>query len=747
MKHFSIIFLSFLIFLSFQSINLKAEEGMFLPAQIPYDSINENYRADLTPEKIQKYMKGVMKVYMGGSYGSGSFITPKGLILTNWHVAYDCIQTLREMGTIRGEPDGFAMDSFYAETREEELHCPNYESHITLKIEDITDQLTEEIPANASEAERSQLLTQKITSTVESCNEENTPAVCEVKHLPNVDRYLLQVQNRYKDVRLVYIPSSDMGAFGGDAFNFQYPRYAADFAFLRAYAPNNGSPSNAYDESHIPLNTSDVFLVPKLDGVSENDFVMILGYPGGSDRVLDGHSLKYRFEHLNPLIYDYFRILSVTADQVIAELEADESQDAQSQLEGLRSYRASVTNGMQAYQAMIEGAAARDLVQNYVNRDERLATALAGNETLNEQYGDTLPTLVQFYQNHVDHVIAPQYFYLRAVRTNAILSSALQLIKYVRLAALPEGERPTAEAMQALRAQFMATRTVSNMDRKFMGNYFNFLLTTPGDKYPAIRNIMGLLIGTIAGQNVEPDEMGHAIVNELLRTSPLFQSEESRSDLLTKSESHLIDQGDTWVLLGITITGQLEAMQNHMAAYQGIFPRPPKRVNYIRALQATNLGGDIGYYDANRTLRLTYGKVSSYQWGERRINFASTFSNLMNAYLNGERALSLLRPEECFFAGRCAEQFGDTQVNFAATLDVTGGNSGSAVINQEGKVVGALFDGNWESVVNDFDYRESGPERSVSVSLGFGVKYAEWDIQRHDKTANVVEEIRRAAGD
>ena len=95
----------------------------------------------------------------------------------------------------------------------------------------------------------------------------------------------------------------------------------------------------------------------------------------------------------------------------------------------------------------------------------------------------------------------------------------------------------------------------------------------------------------------------------------------------------------------------------------------------------------------------------------------------------------------------CAEEFGNTQVNFAAKLDVTGGNSGSAVINQEGKVVGAIFDGNWESVVNDFDYRESGPERSVSVSLDFAVKYTAWDLRRHNVgDARVVEEIRRAAG-
>ena len=643
-----------------------ADEGMWPYNRLPLGELESKYRFDPSPELLATLQHGSVRLNNGGS---GSFVTATGLVMTNHHVASDCIRKLSS------EKQDYVADGFYAASRTRELKCPDLELNVLMEIEPVTDRVNRNVTAEMGDAAR--LDAQKAASAqIEKDCRDSTLMRCDVVNLYQGGVFDLYKYKRYTDVRLVFAPEFQTAYFGGDPDNFTYPRYCLDVSFLRVY--ENGRPVTP--PAVLPLDPA---------GAEEGDMVIVSGHPGSTKRLLTEQQLRFERDRRMPFMLEWLHGMA-DALEGYGRGGGDAARRARDEL-----FR--FNNSIKAYKGQLEGLRDRELFDQKAAEEKDLREKVGADEKLEAQFGDAWEEIAK--AQRVKREIYEEYRLLDGLGLySRYFTIGRHLYRLADELAKPNTERLPEyrdTAIESLEQQIYSPAPIyPDIETVKLTRSLTFLRDRLGPNHPIVQKIMGSRGPLVLAQEaVDGSRLGDVEFRKQLGAEKSAAAKDSDDPMMQLVA--LIDEEAR--ALRKRYEDEIEAVENANGA------------KIARARFA--VFGDKVYPDATFTLRLAFGVVKAYLEQRRRIPAFTYLSGLFER-ATGEPPYDL--PKRITAAKSRLD--GKTPYNLVSTNDITGGNSGSPLISREGRVVGLIFDGNIQSLPNDFLYSEK-QGRAVSVDV------------------------------
>jgi len=632
--------------------------------------------------------------------GTGSFISRDGLIITNHHVAFGAIQ---RQSTVEAN---YIRDGFYAMTRQEEIPAIGYSLFVTLASKDVTDRILADVKDDMDDLERYKAIDAARKEIIKK-SEEGRDVKCTVATMFGGTQYILYTRFKVRDIRIVYIPPAPIGQFGGDIDNWMWPRHTGDFSFLRAYVAPDGS-SAEYAEENVPYHP-EVFLPISSEGVKENDFAMVIGFPGYTDRYASSFSAELLIEHRYPVIIDVLE----DALGILDEASARDSSVAirvASKSEGLNNF-------LKNSYGMMEGFRKVDLVGEKRETERKLTAFLKQNRKLEKEYGNVLPGLEALYRE----IMAAERkdFMMRLMRFGSdYLDLSLSVYKWAVEREKEDLERERGyqdRDSTAMREglEDAQINLVPSVDRTTLEYFMEKALALPdGQKIEAVERILN-------GRRGQDRETAIDEYLEMLYGKTGIGDLDRRMKMFKMSKTQLDALGDPFIDLAAALTPENEERIERSKKFRGALTRLEPR---LIAAYAEWRGGDL-YPDANGTKRLNYGTVKGYNPRDAvQYDYMTTLTGVMEKETGEDPFIvpaELKRAWKQKNYGSYADTaVADLPVDFLTTNDSTGGNSGSPLLNGRGEVVGLLFDGNYEAIVADYVFLP-GLTRCINVDIRY----------------------------
>jgi hypothetical protein len=642
----------------------RAEEGMWPYNRLPSDHLKQKY--DFAPDAafLERLQKASVRLNNGGS---GTFVSPGGLVMTNHHVASDCIKKLSS------EKKDYIQDGFYAPRRQAELKCPDLEINVLMGIETVTEQVNRAVTAEMSDADRLEAQ-RAATAKIEKDCQDSTLLRCDVVNLYHGGIFDLYKYQRHTDVRLVFAPEFQAAFFGGDPDNFTYPRYCLDVSFLRVYKDDRPIEPPAF----LPLSTA---------GAAEGDLVLVSGHPGRTNRLLTVAQLRFERNRRMPFLLDWLNGM--------AEALRAYSRGGGEAARLARDELFSLDNSIKAYSGMIGGLRDDALFDQKEEQEKALRAAVDNNPELKQKFGGAWEKIAAAQQ--VKNLIYEEY---RLVDSLGFYSRyytfAKNLYQLSQELPKPDGERFPEyhdSALESLYQQLYSTAPVyPAVELVKLARAMRILRDRLGPDHPVVQ-------AALKGQN--PDRAADRLINGSKLADPEVRKAlgADQSKLAATSDDPMIALAraldEHWRKLRKRYEDEVEAVENAQGAL-------------VSRARFAARGAGV-YPDATFTLRLAFGEVKGYRDGARQVAPFTDYNGLF-AKATGEAPYIL--PER-FVKAKSRIKL-DTPYNLVSTNDITGGNSGSPLISRQAQVVGLIFDGNIQSLSNDFLYSEV-QARAVSV--------------------------------
>ncbi len=635
----------------------------------PSSYFMEEYGLDLTDDWKRKAKRGTVRL----PNCSGSFVSPRGLILTNHHCTRDEVLAV----TLEGE--NLTDDGFYASTLSDERKIEGFYVDQLIGIEDVTyaiqtalnDMDDEDRTSSVIEAAK-ELEKERIQNNLRDDN-----IVVEVIGLYNGALYSAYTWHRYDDVRLVMVPELEIGYFGGDPDNFTYPRYTLDMALLRAY-----------DDLGRPLEPEYYFNWSER-GAREGDAVFVVGNPGSTDRLLTIAQLEYERDVAHPA---FLSLLDNVATDFLTFMEIDPDQAAGLEL---RNYVFQLQNAVKAYTGALE-TLEDDYFMGRRNQAElRFRETITGDEALSGQFGDTHEKIEALVEEKRSFKSA--YQALLGLNPGTILSSGtLQravLLGQIK-AAQERGNRQAASFYESL-----IQRTIEwpeELELEMIKTRMKRIQATgevaAGDEHQPVR------FSDVSG-GLDPE----AFAEEIMSASGLTSIEATLAML-----ENGVDENDPGVAFGLAYGPHFEQLNGRMAGFEEQEERLKRQIGLARF----EIHGTSVPPDATFSLRLQDGRVASYDYNGTRAPAFTTFYGLFNRHHAHGREEPWTIPANWYTLPRSFDL--STRLNLVSTNDIIGGNSGSPLLSIDLELVGLIFDGNIESLSGDFIYTDTHA-RAISV--------------------------------
>jgi hypothetical protein len=646
--------------------SLRADEGLWPFNLVPKSILKSRYNFEATPEWLNHLQ--LSSVRFGGA--SGSFVSSNGLILTNHHVGRAIIQNLST------EQKDLMKTGFYAITREEELKCPGLELSVLIGIDDVTDKVLAAEKPGMTSAEAAEAR-QKTMAVLEKQGLEQTGLRCSVIPLYSGGMYHLYKSKVYTDVRLVFAPEFAVAKFGGDPDNFCFPRYALDICFFRIY--ENGRPLRSPD--YLKWGSRDL---------KEGDLVFLAGNPGSTGRLLTYAQLEFLRDTYYPfLIEDYQR-----RRVLLQAFGRQGSEQARVALAPLMS----VENSLKAMIGYRSGLLDESLMAKKAEEEKNLRRAVEDDPAAARDFGRAWDEIADAQKTYASLFKPYQLFEQSRGFDSSYFGYARSIVRMAEESGKPDGDR--LREYQAANLESLKKRLLS---------------PSPVDDNLEIARLAGSLaeLRKDAGDLIE--------VRWLLGDRPV---EEAARELVTgtrlkdpRVRKQYIDQGLEAVCESSDPMIRLALLVDPLS--RGLRARYEKGVEAVEARNGAlvtralfKLRGTAIPPDATSTLRLSFGVVKGYVENGVRIPFATTFKGLYERSKKFDDKFPFELPES-FKARKTALRL-DMPLDFVATCDSIGGNSGSPVVNRNGEFVGILFDGNIQSLPARFVYSDE-LNRSVMV--------------------------------
>lgn len=605
-----------------------------------------------------------------GQICSSSFVSPDGLVLTNHHCARSCVEAVSPSDT------DYVEQGFYAEEREDEVVCPDLYLDQLVSIEEVT-RAVRAAAEGAGGAEAAEEARQAARDSIVSACEEGNELHCQVVSLYQGGQYQLYRYHRYSPVKLVFAPELQAGYFGGDPDNFTYPRYALDFSFVRAYQPDSTSP--VHPEHWFEWDP---------DGAQEGDLLFITGNPGSTSRLATVSQLEYEKEFRHPFYLDY-----LTGQRDFLQEIADRGPEAARRV---RDRLFSIENSIKAYRGELDGLEEPELLGHKIRWERAFRDSVRSDPELERRYGDVWERIAGIQERKI--ALSPRVNLNRyGFNGSPHLVAAGRLVELLEQRALPPAERSgemdlesTGEElrgeMQLAPAGFSSRilRIRLELARRWLPEGAPFL-------QDAFRS----------------GESPQEAADRLIRGSRIGEAS-FRRGLLEAGAAALDTVSDPLVRLAVGMNRRLEDYRRRWDEATAEESREEERL--ADALFAV-FGTDVPP-DATFTLRISDGVMKRYPYNGTLAPPHTSFFGLFGraAEFGGEHPFDL--PERVEEAAPRIDM--DTPLDFVSTNDITGGNSGSPVVDRQGRVVGVAFDGNIQQLPNEYLYRDE-QARSVHV--------------------------------
>lgn len=696
-------------------VALTADEGMWRFDQLPLETIGATYGVALSRADLQRVEHAAVRLLSGNSGGTGTFASSDGLILTNHHVALDCIRTstLAERG--RGDAENLIAQGFTAASRREELPCRRFRAQIERGTTDVTDRIDAAVEPGMDIA-RIQQARQRARSDIErACQQEHgTGFSCQVVDFNSGARSVLVVWQEYQDIRLVYAPELQLGFYGGDEMNFRFPRYVSDISILRAYEGTDGS-RGEYDETHVPA-TPESHLSVSLDGIHEGDFTFVAGFPANTNRYRMSLSAEYNIRKGIP---DQIRDL----EQELTLLRRHAAADPTNQVI-LQSRIFGLANTLKYQQDVLAALRATDIVGDRRRRERELLDFLATRPDLQAEYGDVVAAQTAVYEQDVE-ANAGLDNALQWLQRSTVLSDASALYQFALARAEPSDQEREPQFQernwpQVREALLDDEPVIVALEEDLLTVAFEKAVALPdAQRIPAVRDLAAR-VRAGAGAAPSPRDLARAVL-----AGTRVPSVDARQALIDAAVSRFDESQDSAVAFARALEPSLRDLRARVRILNEKIFR--NRSRFARAMQAWK--GSSIYPDANFTLRATYGRVAGVTKNGERIPFATRFRGLFDLAARrgntGDFALpaSLVDWRKRIGDAAFAARYADMPVDFISNNDITGGNSGSALLNRNLDIVGLIFDGNEGSMASDWSYN-GVTGRSISTDIRFALTVA-----------------------
>ncbi|MGM0647853.1 MAG: S46 family peptidase, partial [Bacteroidota bacterium] len=711
MKRFTIAIFAMMLLMQ---PSLKADEGMWLPLLV--ERLNyadmQKMGLELTPEEIysvnQSSLKDAIVQFDNGC--TGEIISGKGLILTNHHCGHGRIQA-------HSTPEhDYLTDGFWAMSLEEELPNEGLTVSFLIRMEEVTGKVLNGVNATMTEAERQK----KIRENMDIISKEatkDTDYKASIKSFFDGNEYYMFIMEEYQDVRLVGAPPSSIGNFGGDTDNWMWPRHTGDFSMFRVYTAPDGSPAK-YSKDNIPMKPKH-HLPVSIDGVKKGDFSMIMGYPGGTDRYMTSFGIQQNLDKMYPT-----RIKIRRKKLDIMEKYMKQSDKVRIQY---ASKRDQVANYWKNFIGMKKGLIDLKVPQKKAELENKLTEWIERTPERKEKYGNALKHIEDAYKV-LNQYAVHQYYFIEAIYQGPEVFGFSRNFETVEGLLEKEDMASVKEFMQEMDEDV----------KKFFKDY-----------YKAIdRDIMAAMF-EMYDQDV-PEEMQPEMFKKLVKKKKgnyqkmaediyegsMFDDQKKLSewmedpDLKTLTKDPVYQLQDAFFKNYFGIRGQLNTAQMQKTKGRRLF------MEALRTMES-----DISFYpDANFTMRLTYGKVKGYEPRDA-VDYLhyTTLHGIMEKEDPDNPEFIVPEKLKQIYERKDYGLYGEGEVMkvcFLTNHDITGGNSGSPVIDGKGRLIGLAFDGNWEAMSGDIAF-EPELQRTINVDI----RYVLLIIDKFAGAQNLIDEM------
>jgi hypothetical protein len=649
------------------AVALGADEGMWTFDRPPVQTIQQRYGFAVT----QAWLDHLRLSSVRFPDGSGSFVSPNGLVLTNHHVAREQLQK------ISTPQKNHLADGFYARTRGEEVKSVDAELNVLMSTEDITARVVA-AAAKATSAQAALEARKAEIARIEKASTERTGLRSETVSLYQGAQYWLYRYKKYTDVRLVFAPEQQMAFFGGDPDNFTYPRHDLDFALFRVY------------ENDAPIR-SDHFLKWNAKGAAENELVFVTGHPGSTNRDDTVAELETERDVIYPANLQVVK-RRIAALRQYASRGAEQARQANSRIFALE-------NALKAYIGEYDGLLDAKVFAKKAADERALRDQIGRKPEWKAAYGSAWTDVQRAQETRRRQYKTERFAQLRG---SSLAPMGLLLVQYAAEVARPDAARLDGfhdAQLPSLKFQLASPAPVyPAIEEALLADALQESLDELGPNDPFVKTVL-------AGRS--PKDAAAALIGGTKLGDPV-----ERKALMDGGEAAIARSTDPLVVLGRALDPLARAAQKAL----------DRDVISVSSAAREKIGqarfavyGTAAYPDATFTLRLSYGTASGYPMNGTRAPYKTTLAGLY------DRSASFDDKPPFKLAPRFVEKRGQvelsTPLNFVTTHDITGGNSGSPVVNRAGELVGLIFDGNIESLVGRFVY-ESEKNRAVAVHAG-----------------------------
>jgi hypothetical protein len=645
---------------------VHADEGMWTYDHPPLKQIEERYGFKPSQEWLDH-----LRLSSVDMYASGSFVSPDGLMLTNHHVALFSLQRL-------STPEhNYVRDGFYARTQAEEVPIPGMTVQILESTQDMTARVAGAVEPGASPAQAKEQMDAEIAVIEAEC-EKTTGLRGNVVSLYGGARHVLYRYKQYQDVRLVFAPELQAAFFGGDYDNFTYPRYDFDVALLRAY--ENGKPARV--DNYLKINP---------EGAKDGDLIFVSGHPATTDRLMTYDGLLYDRDLVYPEMIKRLKHMQDILD-AFSRKGPEEARRA-------RTYLYFVANSLKAREGEYRGLTDPALMQKKAAAEKALRQAVAKDQKLEASYGRAWADAEAAYAWAREH--QKEILYKKSMPGSRGIGMVLTILRYPVEMAKPDKNRlegfHEAEIADKLRYIKAPSPLYKDLEEILLADDLKTIAKALGPNDPFVEALLG-------GRT--PEEAAKEALANTRMDDAAF-----RRQLLADKGKAVASTKDSLLDMARRIDPILretdKMIQDHLQAVE-----LDAQTKVAEAMFAVY--GQDAYPDASGTLRLSFGKVAGYPFATTLVPPFTTFYGLY------DRAFSFGNTGDFALTRRQAERRDSLDLkvplNFVCTADITGGNSGSPVVDKDGRLVGLVFDGNMESHPNSFVYDES-QARCVAVDI------------------------------
>jgi hypothetical protein len=709
-------FFAILVIISFSfGYKAKADEGMWLLPLIEKLNIGKmtELGLKLSAEDIYSLNKASIKdaVVIFGGGCTGEIVSSQGLILTNHHCGYGSIQA---HSTVEND---YLRDGFWAMSKDEELPNPTLSVTFLIGIEDVTGQVLANVKQGMSETDRTAAVNEARLSIEKKAGEGNNYRT-QVGSFYGGNYFYLLVYERYNDVRLVGTPPSSIGKFGSDTDNWEWPRHTGDFSVFRVYSGPDGKPAR-YSKDNIPLKPK-YYLPVSIKDLNKGDFAMIMGYPGRTNRYMTSFEVNELLQIVHP---DRIKIRGIKQDIWIKDMKADEKVNIQYSAKYFSSsnyWKYSI--GQKSGLERLNVKAKKEEIENQFNKWVESTTERKAN------YGEALNMIKTAIEGRAEFYNTRQYLTeclqgCELLQKNQLSPSLITVLK-------TSDNKKTSDLLTNIR------REMSDLYKDY----------NPSTDIKSMKAMLKLYRADVPAK-FHPDFYINVVdkkfkgdidkfVDDMFKRS-VFASEAKLNAFLNKPALKTIETDPVYLTSASFSRTSSEVSKGSGQFDSGL--ATGKRL-WVAALMEM-VPEKTQYPDANSTMRISYGTVQDYDPRDGvTYKYYTTLQGVVDKFKPGDfefdlpqRLIDLNNKKEY---GRYGSSKGYMPVCFLTTNDITGGNSGSPVMNSNGELIGLAFDGNWEAMSGDIAF-EPELQRTIVVDI----RYVLWVMDIYSGAKHLVDEM------